>query len=180
MGGATAGRPTQGQFHGAARHFRGSGVGGAFVEGHDDVGAQRPLYCHGFLGSQEHPAPVHRGAEFHPGFPDFAQRPQAEHLKPAGIREDGTGPAHEAVQAAMGADDIGARPQHQVKGIAEDDVGAGVPQLGGADALDGAIGAHRHERRGFHLATGEGEATAPGAAILIHELELHVNQSRKP
>ena len=52
------------------------------------------------------------------------KRRQAEHLKAARIGQDRALPAHEAVQAvAMQADDLGTGPQHQVKGIAEHDLG---------------------------------------------------------
>ena len=56
---------------------------------------------------------------------DLADLGQAHHLEAAGVGEDRPVPAHEAVQAAEPRDALGAGAQHQVIGVAEDDVGAG-------------------------------------------------------
>jgi len=101
----------------------GSGIGRAFVEDHDDVGTQRTLHGHGFFRPQKHHATVHWRLEFHAGFVDFADRRQAEYLKTARIGQDRSVPVHEAVQATVLFDDGRAGPQHQVKGITENDFG---------------------------------------------------------
>ena len=49
---------------------------------------------------------------------------ERHHLEAAGIGEDRMRPVHEVVQAAEPRDALGAGPQHQVIGVAEDDVGA--------------------------------------------------------
>ena len=51
---------------------------------------------------------------------------QRHDLEAAGVGEDRPLPAHEAVQAAEPRHPLGAGPQHQVVGVAEDDVGAGL------------------------------------------------------
>ena len=61
---------------------------------------------------------------------DLAQLGEAHHLEAAGVGEDRPVPAHEAVQAAEPGDALGARPQHQMIGVGEDDVGAGGLRAG--------------------------------------------------
>ena len=72
---------------------------------------------------------------------------QAEHLEAAGVGEDRPLPVHEAVQPAMRAHDFGARPQHQMEGVAQHDLRAEALELLGRHRLDGAVGAHGHEGR---------------------------------
>ena len=66
---------------------------------------------------------------------DLAQLRQAHHLEAAGVGEDRSLPAHESVQAAQPGDALRARPQHQVVGVAEHDVGAGGFELVGVERL---------------------------------------------
>jgi hypothetical protein len=56
---------------------------------------------------------------------DLAQLLQRHDLEAAGIGEDRSRPVHEPVQAAQPRDPLGAGAQHQVIGVAEDDLGAG-------------------------------------------------------
>jgi hypothetical protein len=62
---------------------------------------------------------------------DLAQRAQAEDLEAARIGEDRSVPAHEAMQAAVGGDDLQPRPQPEVEGVAEHDLRAEAPDLSG-------------------------------------------------
>jgi hypothetical protein len=101
-----------------------AGIGRALVEDHDDVRAQRALHRHGLLRPHEHRAAVHRRAEVHALLGDLAQLAEAEDLKAAGVGQDRPLPVHEAVQIAVAGDDLGAGARHQVKGVAEDDLGA--------------------------------------------------------
>ena len=55
---------------------------------------------------------------------ELAQLRQRHDLEAAGIGQDRMRPADELVQAAEPRHALGARPQHQVIGVAEDDVGA--------------------------------------------------------
>ena len=52
---------------------------------------------------------------------------------------------HEAVQPAVRGDDLRAGAEVQVVGVAEDDLGAELPQLARLHGLDRRLGAHRHE-----------------------------------
>ena len=57
-------------------------------------------------------------------FGDLAQRRKRHHLKAAGIGQDRIRPAHESMQPAKRRDALGRRPQHQMIGVAEQDLGA--------------------------------------------------------
>ena len=173
MGRLRAPRPAQRQRHRFARLGLGSRIGRALVEDHDDVGAQRALHGHGAFRRQLHQAAVHRRAEAHTLLADLAHLRQAVDLEAAGIGEDRAFPVHEAMQVAMPADDVGAGPQHQVEGVAEDDLGAQVFQLLRRHGLDRAVGADRHEGRGLHRAAGETQPAAARRAVAGEQFKLH-------
>ena len=97
---------------------------------------------------------------------DFAHFTQREHLEAAGVGEDWFIPLGKVVEVAVGFDHIGAGAQPEVKGVAQDDLGANLFDRLGRHALDRAVGADRHERRGFHRATGEVQTATTRAAIL--------------
>ena len=70
-------------------------------------------------------------------------------------------------------DHLRARAQPQVEGIAEDNLGTGGDDVARQHAFDGAIGADRHERRGLHSATREGQATTTGFAVRSEQFKRH-------
>jgi len=82
-------------------------------------------------------------------FANLAHLGQAVNLKTAGIGQDRFIPVHEIMQVAMLADNLCAGPQHQVKGIAQYDLGTDVGQFFRCHSFDCAIGADRHEGRCF-------------------------------
>src|SRR3989344_1341280 len=98
----------------------------AFVEDHDDVVVERLLHRHGLLRPEENFGTVHRRLEPHALLAQLSQLSQAPYLKSARVREEGTVPVHEAVQPAMRLDRLQARPQHEMKGVSEDDIGSGL------------------------------------------------------
>ena len=63
-------------------------------------------------------------SELAPSSSTMRRRREAEHLVAAAVGQDRPRPADEAVQAAGARDEIVARPQVQVIGVAEDDLGA--------------------------------------------------------
>ncbi|MCY1413775.1 hypothetical protein D3C76_1137720 [compost metagenome] len=128
---------------------------------------------HGLFRPHEHLGAVDRGSERHAFFLDLAHGTQAEHLETTGVSQDRAFPLHEIMQVAMGLDHFHARAQPQVEGIAKDDVGAGGLDVPGQHALDRAIGAHRHERRGLDHATGEGQATTTRFTVGGQQLKGH-------
>ena len=153
--------------------FVGRGVLHALVKGHGDVAAQVGLDLHGLLRPHEDPVPVDVGGEGDPLLPDLPQRGQGEHLEPAGVRQDRAVPVHELVEPPHLPDDMVARPQVQVVGVAELDLAAHLLQIMGGDAaLDGPLCAYVHEHRRLdHAAVGAGEFAAPGAALGFQHFE---------
>ncbi len=111
-------------------------------------------------------------AERHRGLGDLAQLGQRHHLEAAGVGQHGAAPAGEALQAAKRRDALGARPQHQVIGVAEHDVGAGIAHLAPVHALHGAGCADRHEGRCAHHAVRRGQAAGAGRAVGRQQLEM--------
>ena len=64
-------------------------------------------------------------------------------------------------------------PQPQVEGVAEDDLRAHRLERRRHHALDGAVGAHRHERRRLDHAVVEREAAAPRVALVASSSNSH-------
>ena len=122
----------------------------AFVELHGDVGAEQNLHLDGALRRQCDHGAVEMGAERDALFLDFAQGRKRHHLKTAGIGQDRMRPAHERVQPAERRDPLGRRPQHQMIGVGEQDIGAGRAHIVMMHALDRRLRADRHERRRAH------------------------------
>ena len=101
----------------------------------------------------------------HTLFFDFTHRPQAEHLKAAGIGEDRAVPVHEIVQIAMQFHDFLTRAQPQVESVAQQDLCAGIFNFFRGHAFYGAVSAHWHKCRGFDHATFKDQTSATCAAI---------------
>ena len=66
------------------------------------------------------------------------------------------------MQAAERGDALGARPQHQMIGVAEHDLGAGRRARRPASALHGRLRADRHECRRLHFTVRGHEFAAAG------------------
>ena len=76
------------------------------------------------------------------------------------------------LQAAERGDPLGARPQHQMIGVAEHDIGAGVAHLAPVHALHRARGADRHEGRRPHHAMRRGQPAGAGGAVGGEQFEM--------
>jgi len=90
--------------------------------------------------------------EGHALFRQLAQPRQAHHLKPAGIGEDRLVPVHELMQPAQTVDPFGSGAQHQMIGIAQQDIRTGRGDAFGHHRLDRGGSAHRHEGRRANIA----------------------------
>ncbi len=139
--------------------------GHALVELHDDVGAEPiGLDLDRAFGRQHVARAVDRAGESRRLLCDLGQLRQRHDLEAAGIGQDGPAPAAEAVQAAQTLHPLRAGPQHQVHGVAEDDVRAGGGDLVHGHGLDRRRGADRHEGgRSDVAARGAQHAGARGA-----------------
>ena len=80
---------------------------------------------------------------------------------------------HELVQAAMFADDIHARAEHQMKRIAENNLGSARRHFFRRDAFDRAVGAYWHERGRLYIAATKLEPAAARRVRSLGDRELH-------
>jgi hypothetical protein len=159
-----------------ARRLRGR----ALVEGHEDVAAELQLQPGRLLRRQLLPAAVEVAAEDRALLADLALLGERVDLEAAGVGEEVALPGHEAVQAAHLPDEVGARPQHEMIGVAEDDLRPDLAQVVRRDGLDRGDGAHRHELRRVHLAVRQRELAPPGRAVGVGDLELHAMSIASP
>ena len=100
---------------------------------------------------------------------DLADLRQAHHLEAAAIGQDRAVPAHELMQATEPRDALRAGPQHQVIGIAEQDVGAGFLHLLGIERLHRRHRADRHERGRADDAARRHDLPEPSVPVLLEE-----------
>ena len=103
----------------------------------------------------------------HAFFADFAHCAQAPNLKPTRIGEDGLVPFFKSVQPAELAQHVQARTHPQVKGVTQNDLRAHLIQAARHHALDGSVGAHRHENRRLHHPVVQRHAPPAGVAAQI-------------
>ena len=136
----------------------------AFVERHGDVGVEQLLDLDRALGRQPMLRAVDRRAEGDAVGIELAQLAERHHLEAARIGQDRTRPVHEPVQPAQRRHPLGAGPQHQVEGVAQHDLGAGLGDRLRQHRLDGAGGAERHEGRRLDRAVRGRDAAAPRPA----------------
>ena len=123
------------------------GVGGAFVQRHGDIAVQQTLDLHGALRCQRVVAAVDVGAKGDALLIQASELGERHHLEAAAVGYDRARPAHEVMQAAQAGDAFGAWAQHQVIGVAEDDLRTCRGNLVGLQALDRASRANGHEGR---------------------------------
>ena len=118
----------------------------ALVELHLDVGAQQPLDLHRAFGRQLVLPAVDVRLEHAPPCSVILRILDSDMIwKPPESVRIGPLPADERVKPAELRDLLRTGPQHQVIGVAEDDVGARRLHLVEVEALDRADRAHRHE-----------------------------------
>src|SRR5581483_10471225 len=96
---------------------------------------------------------------------DLAALRETEDLIAAAVSEDRPGPADERVQATAAGDQIGAGTEHQVIGVAEDDLRADLFEVSAAHRLDGALRPDRHEGRRRHDAVRGAKFPEPGVTV---------------
>ena len=113
----------------AHRHFHAGGdfitrpiCARAFIKRHHNVRPQQSLDFHRAFGRQHVLRAVNVAAKFHTLFRQLAQVRQAHHLIAAAVGQYRAVPVHEFVQTAQLRHPFRAGAQHQVIGIAEDDV----------------------------------------------------------
>jgi hypothetical protein len=107
------------------------------------------------------------GLKTHTLFADPSQIPKAENLKPAAVGQDRAIPVHEGMEPPQAPDQFVPRPQKEVVGVGQDDLGSDFTKSLGKDRLDGPLGPDGHENRRFDHPMGSAESSSPGAGIAI-------------
>jgi hypothetical protein len=131
---------------------------------------QQPLDFHCPFRREKFLMTVNMRLEAHALFADLAQRRQGHHLKAAGVGQDRPLPIHEFVQAPQPRNALGAWPQHQVIGVAQQDIGAGLAHTLRQHRLDGARCSNRHEGRRADVAARGADHAQPRCAV--HTLQF--------
>jgi len=119
------------------------------------------------------PRAVDVGLEMHALLGDPPQGAEAEDLEPAAVGEDGAVPVHEPVETPVVPDQLVARTQVEVVGVAEDDLGPRLLEPRRGHGLDGSLRPHGHEDGRAHLAVGcrHPAEARPGVPVGLQELE---------
>ncbi len=131
------------------------------------------LHLDRFFGRQEDFVAIDRRLKFDTLLRQLAHSRQREDLEAARIREYRFVPVHEFVQAAVLSHDLGTRPQHEVKSVAENDLSAVCRNLLRRDALDGPVRAYRHEGRRPHITTAKFQRATARRSASFGDLKLH-------
>ena len=97
---------------------------------------------------------------------DFAHLRQAEHLEAAGVGQYRPLPVGKIVQVSVFFDDFGARAQHQMESITQNDLRTEILQFFRGHRLHRAVGAYRHEGRGLYRSARKIETSATRQAIV--------------
>jgi len=77
------------------------------------------------------------------------------------------------MQIPMLADDLRAGPQHQMKSVAQDDLGPRIPQFLRGHGLDRTVGTHGHEGWGLDSTAIERQFAAPRQPVSRKDAEFH-------
>ena len=159
-------QPAVGSVHAFLNIVPGRGVFNALVKGHAHVAAQIGLDLHTLLRPHENLVAVDVGGKIHALLLDFPQGSQTEHLKSAGIRQNGAVPSHELMQSPHLAHHRVRGTQMQMVGIGQLHLTPDVFQILGAQcAFNRALRADVHEHRCLDGAVGTGEFSPAGFAL---------------
>jgi hypothetical protein len=142
-------------------------AGRALVEHHGDVAAEQTLHADALLGGEPPRAAVEVRAKRHALVVNLAQARERKHLKASGVGEHRPRPPGETMQPAEGVHHLGARPQPQVVGVAQDDARARGGDLLHRERFHRAEGAHGHEGGRLHRAVGRLEQAHARGAVAV-------------
>ena len=161
-------RPAVGDLHVLLRRLPVAGIGRAHVKRHGDVGTQRLLDIHGLFRADKLPGAVQVALEGNPFLLDLPDSRKGEYLESAAVRQDRAVPAHELVQAARFLHQGFARPQVQVVGVGQQDLGADLLHFPGRHRLHAGAGTHRHIDRRGNISMRRVQHAQPRAGLLAH------------
>ncbi len=173
-------RPAHRPLHGARRLVMRGAVLRALIERHHDIAAEQALDFHRPLRRQHMTGAVDMAGKGDAFLAHLRQRGKAHHLIAAAIGQDRPVPSHETVQPAQRGHALRAGPQHQMIGVAQNDVGACRADLGRAHRLDGGGGAHRHESWGANIAAPHADRAGASLAVGRGDGEGETGASHAP
>ena len=159
---AALARPPQTSRHGTRARVAFAGPRRTFVDDHRDVAAEVLLDRHDLARPEKQFRPVEVRLKRHAVVPDIAQLRERENLEPAAVGQDRSVPAHKTVQPTKVADQLAARPQVEMIGVAQDDLRTDLVQVCGRQRLHCALGADRHEDRRLDRAMARRQSAPPG------------------
>ena len=162
-------RPTHGPLHRLRYHRTRCRQTHADVEHHGNVGAQHLLGGDGLFRGQLHLGTVVGGPKHGALLGDL--RIEGEDLVPAGVGEDRSWPAHEAMDSTHALDQLGTGPKHQVVGVGQHHLRTHPCQVVAVERLDRCPGADGHESGCGHLSAGKAENPSASPSILGCELQ---------
>ena len=93
-------------------------------------------------------------------------------MEAAGVREDRSVPAHEAVEPSGGRDHFRAGAEHQVVGVAEDDLRPVLDEVARLERLDRALGPDVHEDRRLDGTVYRRESSEPRLRAFVPSCDL--------
>ena len=165
-------RPSQRKLHCPLDVPARGGQSDAFIHLHGNVGAEQELYLDRAFGRQLDLCAVDMGAESDGFFTHLAEFGQRHHLKAAGVREHRSVPTCKLLQTSERCDALRPWPQHEMIGVAEHYIGAGVAHFAPMHALHGACGPHRHESRCSHHAMRRRQPAGARSAVGRHKIKM--------
>src|SRR5262245_27538509 len=163
--------PSDRAFHGVRGFIARRWIREALVEHHRNVGPEPRLNLHRILRRQHVQGTIQMRAKLCALFVDLPSSGEAEYLIPAAVGEDRMWPADELMQPTSAGDQLVARPQIQVIGVAEDDLRAGLLEIAVERRLDASLRADRHERGCLHDAVRRAQLAQTRTAVGCEQRE---------
>src|SRR5262249_18637291 len=149
--------------------------GGALIDRDDDVRPELLLNRDRALGGKQVRGAIEMRLKLGAVFRDDSPAGEAVDLEPSAVGENRSMPGGESMQPAQPSNDFRARAQHQVVGVAQDDLRADSLEVIGCDCLDASRCPYGHECRRLDDASWrmQPSAAGTGAGILVKQLEAH-------
>jgi len=160
-------RPAQGKLHGLLGLFLRVRIFEALVELHLNVRTKHALNVHGTLRRKFISPPVDMRLERCPLLRDLANLRKGHHLEPTAIGKYRSIPSDEFMQATELCHLFRSWPQHQMVGIAQNDIGARLLHLIEVKPFHRADGSYRHEGGGANVTMQRMDRSQPRRAIRL-------------
>ena len=145
--------------------------GRAFIKAHHNIRTEQLLNLHRPLWRQLVLGAVNVALKRDALFGHLAQISEAHHLKPATISQDRLVPIHKLMQATKVRNPLRRRAQHQVIGIAQQNIRTGRGHALRHHRLHRRRSANRHKRRRANIAARGVNNASTGLAVRGREVK---------